>query len=116
MPNEGEQVTRRDLDPNEIIRLVKERYRVCRYMFVVAAIWVCGGALLYFLWLGFGYQNTHIRLVSFVLQMVGYGTFSIAFAMQLALYRCPICDSFLARRLKDKIRCPRCNAQVRASA
>jgi hypothetical protein len=100
MPNEGEQVTRRDLDPNEIIHLVNERNRVCRYLFVVAAIWVCGGGLLYFLWLGFEDQNTHIRLVSFVLQMVGYGTFSIAFAVQLALYRCPICD----------------NAQVRASA
>jgi hypothetical protein len=114
MLSQIENSAHRDLSPAEVIRQVKERFRVCRYLFAVAAIWVVAGALLYFLWLGFDYSSPHFRLVSFVVQFVGYAALSIAFVVQVAIYRCPVCDTYLGRKLKDKLHCPTCNARVKA--
>jgi hypothetical protein len=103
----------RDLAPAEIIRLVKERFRIYRYLLGAATVWIVVGAFLYFFWLGFDYANPRLQPVSFVLQTVGYAALSIAIAVKLAIYRCPVCDVYLGRKLKDKLHCPRCNAQVR---
>ena len=113
MINPTESSTYRDLAPAEVIRQVYERFRVCRYLAVAAALRIGAGAILYLFWIGFDHANSHLRLASFVLQMIGYSAFSIAFAVQLAIYRCPICDAYLGR-MKDKLHCPRCNAQVKA--
>ncbi len=106
MSVEGSQVTRIDMEPEEIIRIVVWRSRICGYMFVVAAIWIVVAAAVYFVCLGFDHQNFRLRMISFVLQTVGYGIFSLAFCVQLAIYRCPCCDKFLNRLGPDKLSCP----------
>jgi hypothetical protein len=115
MPDESKQITLIDLQQEEIIRIVIWRSRICRYIFVVSAVWMIVAAALYFVWLGFDYQNTHLHSASFVLQMVAYAIFSVAFAVQLAIYRCPVCDKFLNRLSADNLHCTRCNAQVKAA-
>jgi hypothetical protein len=106
----------RSLAPDEIIRLAKERHRICRYLFVVASLWVIVGGLLYFLWLGFDDRNSPLRFVSFVLQMIGFGVMSVAFAVQRAIYRCPVCDACLGNRRNDNSRCSECNANIKEPA
>jgi hypothetical protein len=115
MPDENKQITRIDLQPEEIIRILAWRSRICRYIIVVAAVWLIVAAVVHFVWLGFESQNTKLNMISFVLQMVGCGTLSVAFAVQFAIYRCPVCDKFLNRLSPDKRHCPQCNAQVRES-
>jgi hypothetical protein len=112
MQNESEDIARRELAPNEIIRIVKERYRICRYLSAVAAAWVTCGCLMYFVWLGLAYSNSILRMVAFVLQTVGFAALTFAYALKLATYRCPVCDVSLGR-LKDEYLCPNCNAQVK---
>jgi hypothetical protein len=113
MQNVSTEVTRRELAPDQIIRIVKERYRVFRYLMVVAGIWVLCGGLMYFVWLGLAYSNSSLRMVAFVLQMAGLLTMTIALAVQRAIYRCPVCDTFLGRKLKGKYFCPNCDTQVK---
>jgi hypothetical protein len=113
MPDESKQITRIDLQPEEIIRIVAWRFRISRYIFVVSAVWIVVAAAIYFFWLGFDYQNTNLHLVSFVMQMIGCAIIFVAFAVQLATYRCPVCDKFLGRVHKNKPNCPGCNAEVK---
>jgi len=113
MPDESKQITRIDLQPEEIIRIVAWRVRICRYIFAVSALWIVAAAAIYFFWLGFDYQNTNLHLVSFVMQMIGYAIFFVAYAVQLATYRCPVCDRYLSRVRKSKPYCPCCNAKVK---
>jgi hypothetical protein len=113
MPDESKQIARIDMQPDEIIRMVAWRFRISRYIFVLAAVWMVVAAAIYFFWLGFDYQNTNLQLASFVLQMIGYAITLVAFAVQLATYRCPVCDKFLSRVRKDKPYCPGCNAKVK---
>jgi hypothetical protein len=105
MPDESKQNTRNDLQPEEIIRAVKMRFRICNYLFNTGAIWIGIGVIL----LVNGDNE------SFMIEMIGIGIFSIAFALTLAIYRCPVCDKYLSRFRPDKFRCPQCNAQVRES-
>jgi hypothetical protein len=113
MPDKSKQITHIDLQPEEIIRIVAWRFRISRYIFVVSAVWMVVAAAIYFFWLGFDYQNTNLRLASFVMQMIGSAIIFVAFAIQLATYRCPVCDKFLSRVRKNKPNCPGCNAKVK---
>jgi hypothetical protein len=106
MPDESKQITRINLQPEEIIRIVAWRFRICRYISVVGAVWLIVAAAIYFFWLGFDYQNSNLHLVSFVLQMIGYAIILVAFAVQLATYRCPVCDKFLSRVSKTNLTAP----------
>ena len=113
MPIESKQIARIDLEPEEIIRIVAWRFRISRYIFAVAAVWLVVAAAICFFWLGFDYQNTNLRLASFVMQMIGSAIVLVAFSVQLATYRCPVCDKFLSRVHKNKPHCPGCGAKVK---
>jgi hypothetical protein len=45
--------------------------------------------------------------------ITGAGIFSAAFALTLAIYRCPVCDRFLSRFRPRKDQCGHCGAKVR---
>jgi hypothetical protein len=105
---------RRDLAPGEIIRLVKERYRTCNYLFNVGGIWIgIGGICVFASTRG---TNQNDSALPFVVMLIGIAIFSAAFAFTLAIYRCPVCDKYLSRFRPDKLHCPRCNAQVKEAA
>ena len=112
MPVEENQFARRDLEPSEIISIVKGRIRICLYLMRAAAIWVLCGGLMYFVWLGSAYSNSKLEMVAFVLQTVGVAGLTFAYALQLATYRCPVCDAYLGR-LKEGHLCRKCHAQVK---
>jgi hypothetical protein len=116
MPVESKQINRIDLPPEEIIRRVKFSYRICSYLFNTGAIWLgLGGALNF-------YAIFHDRSASedpliwmtvIVLILIGTAIFTLAFAVTLAIYRCPVCDKYLSRFRADKLRCPSCDAKVK---
>ena len=45
--------------------------------------------------------------------MIGVAINTVGFAITLAIYRCPACDTYLGRLRKDKLRCPGCDAKVK---
>jgi hypothetical protein len=105
----------RVLAPDEIIRQVKARYRVCKYLFNAAIIWILGGLLSFVIAF---FQNDANLARSFIRIFLGseacaLAIFSVAFALTLAIYRCPVCDRYLSPSRPSKLRCPRCKAQVR---
>jgi hypothetical protein len=103
---------RRDLAPDEIIRVVKERFRTCNFLFSLGGIWIAVGALLLYgltpiaKYEEFGWAGPCVMLI-------GFAIFTGAFAMTLAIYRCPVCDKYLSRFRADRLRCPKCGAQVK---
>jgi rubrerythrin len=65
--------------------------------------------LLHFLTLRSGETSA----LSEIIQWVGFGIFSAAFALTLAIYRCPVCDRYLSRFRPRKELCPNCGANIR---
>jgi hypothetical protein len=106
--------THADLAPDEILRQVRMRFRICNYLFNASAIWILLGYLV-FACSAFarspGDGSNGVLGASLI--AVGFGLFTAAFALTLAIYRCPVCDKYLSRFRPDKLHCPRCNAQVR---
>jgi hypothetical protein len=90
------------------IREVRKRYRVSSYLMAVAALWVLVGGLgsLYAL----SAEKKAAELLFDNIARIGVGIGTAAFAVQLATYRCPVCD----RRLGlQKNVCPGCGIKVR---
>jgi len=75
MPDKSTQITRIDLQPEEIIRSVKMRFRICNYLFNTAAICIGVGVIL-----GSIFNN---RFDSEIALMIGAATFTAAFALTL---------------------------------
>jgi hypothetical protein len=113
MPDGSKQITRIDLQPEEIIRAVKMRFRICNYLFNTGGIWIGIGGILNLL-SAFSNDRSYSE-IAFVIMAIGIAIFTAAFALTLAIYRCPVCDTYLSRFRPDKLRCPSCNAQVRES-
>ena len=110
MPDESKQITRIDMPPEEIIRSVKMRFRICNYLFNTGAIWLGLGIIL-----GLIFKNRSDFEFAIEMTMPGVAIYTIALALTLAIYHCPVCDKYLSRFRPDKLRCPQCNAQVRES-
>jgi ssDNA-binding Zn-finger/Zn-ribbon topoisomerase 1 len=106
---------RRDLASDEIIRLVKERFRICKYLFRLGAIWIAAGAVL-ICGFAFSAREDEFGEAALNVELIGFAIFAAAFALTLAIYRCPVCDKYLSRFRADKFRCPRCGAQIKESA
>ncbi|MGB7984910.1 MAG: hypothetical protein WCF54_07100 [Terracidiphilus sp.] len=105
MPDESKQITRVEMRPEEIICAVKMRFRICNYLFKTAFIWFGVGVI-------FGpIFNYHSD--SEIAMMIGTAIFTLAFALTLAIYRCPVCDTYLSRFRPNKLHCPNCNAKVK---
>jgi hypothetical protein len=108
---------RRELAPEEIIRVVKERFRICNYLFRLWACWLVGALVVTVLPDAIGFNLVgDSQLVFVVLITVGAAIFACAMALTFALYRCPVCDKYLSRFRSDKFHCARCGAQVKESA
>jgi quinol-cytochrome oxidoreductase complex cytochrome b subunit len=91
---------------SEVIKTVRWRFRLCRYMFNLGALWILAGGLLHLLAARFGGDFTFPEII----QWVGFAIFSAAFALTLAIYRCPVCDRYLSRFRPRKELCPNCGA------
>src|ERR1043165_8673719 len=85
---------------DEIIRSVKLRFRVCNYLFRLGAIWFLVGATLSV------FPLSIEPWVPDAVEITGGGIFLAAFAVTLAIYRCPVCDRYLSRFRPRKDQCP----------
>jgi energy-converting hydrogenase Eha subunit E len=94
----------------DAINEVRMRYRICNYLFTTGALWVLAGYLGVILTPGAGQD---VGLICGAIAAVGAGIFTCAFALTLAIYRCPACDKYLSRFRPDKTKCPRYGIQVR---
>jgi hypothetical protein len=93
-----------------VLKEVRWRYRICNYLFTLGAMWWAAG---YGGGLFARKPGADIGLIWMMIALVGFGIFSAAFAMTLAIYRCPVCDKYLSRFRPDKTRCAGCGARVR---
>jgi len=111
MPDESKLITLIDMQPGKTIRSVKLRFRVCNYLFNTGGVWIGIGAILDLL-SAFSIDRSYAE-IGFVIMAIGIAIFTAAFALTLAIYRCPVCDTYLSRFRKEKLRCPGCDAKVR---
>ncbi len=93
---------------SEIIKTVRWRYRVYRYLQITGSIWTVVGSLL--LLYATGTANNPLRYCSFATFTVGVGISTACYAVCLAIYRCPACDRRLNPR---KELCPGCGVEIR---
>jgi hypothetical protein len=109
---------RRELSPEEIIRLVKERFRICNYLFRVGGCWIFGIFAIEVVPKLTGCSPGRDNLSDWilVLMMIGAAIFTCAMALTFALYRCPVCDKYLSRYRSDKFHCAGCGVQVKEPA
>lgn len=98
--------------PADAIQRVAERWRLCRYLFIVAGLWtLVGGSL----WLAYVFLDVpRLQMPGFVIQMIGYALFSVATAVRFALYRCPFCSASLSKLALNETICRKCHSQVKA--
>jgi hypothetical protein len=111
MPDESKQIMRIDLQPEEIIRSVKLRYRICRYLFSAGLFWFCVGGILHVF--SSLFKDRWVEDNYFMIEMIGFAIISVAFAFKLAIYRCPVCDTKLSYYRSEQIDCPNCDAKVK---
>ena len=102
------------LTPEDLknVRTMRIRSRVCRYLFNAAGIWLIVFAS-FWAWNEFGLHNREVAEHIFQLSYLGYTIIMVvAFAVTLAVYRCPACDKYLSRFRKDKLHCPACGTRI----
>jgi hypothetical protein len=97
---------------DEIMRSARWRFRICNYLFNLSAVWMAVG-LVGFAMVGISHEKEIATALPFTLELIGMGIFSAAFALTLAIYRCPVCDKYLSRFRPRKEYCPSCGAKVR---
>ena len=96
------------MNDEDVIKAVRLRYRICNYLFTLGAAWYAIGAILSL----FLRSASDARTAFVVVEVVGAGIFSAAFAVSLAIYRCPVCDHFLSRFRPRKDQCGHCGAKM----
>jgi hypothetical protein len=101
------------IDESATIREVRWRYRICNYLFNTGALWIAAGIVGGMLARSPGKEMDETWNA---VTLVGAGIFSVAFALTLAIYRCPVCDKYLSRFRPDKTKCPRCGVRVRETS
>ena len=105
------EVIRKELSENEILSAVRWRFRICGYLFKLSFAW-------FFLSLSFAFilnsrgSSPADDAIWFATILVGFGIFSAAFVLTLAIYRCPVCDRYLSNFRPRKELCPSCGAKV----
>ena len=85
----------------EIIKAVRWRNRIWRYLLTLGTAWLI---------LGKTTDTLSPDSVSINVQIVGIAIMTAAFVLSLAVYRCPVCDRYLGL---NKERCPHCGAKLR---
>jgi len=97
------------LNEKEVLRAVRWRFRICNYLFKLGAVWLLigfTGSLV----MDTLHADANIMILT---EFVGFGIFSAAFVLTLAIYRCPVCDKYLSRFRPREEYCPSCGAKVR---
>jgi hypothetical protein len=97
----------------DAIRIVFERRRLCRFLYVVAGTWMIVGGLLYIAYVLFDVSS--LKIPAFIIQLIGYALLSVAFAVTSAKYRCPNCDTRLVGLRRHETNCRNCQIQIRAT-
>jgi hypothetical protein len=98
-----------------VIETVRWRFRICRYLFNLGALWIgLGYALLGIV--AFGQGPHELQTLSIIVVVSGFAIFSIAFTLTLAIYRCPVCDKFIRRFRPNKEFCGSCGVRIRPSS
>ena len=108
----GPQRTAQEVTEEEIIQTVSWRYRICHYFFRLGAIWILTGAVVGLFSIHYEWWNWPRDTVE-IIGLIGLGIFTSAFALTLAVYRCPVCDHHLSKFWPYKERCAYCGAKVR---
>jgi len=98
------------MSDEDVVKAVRYRYRVCNYLLVLGLTWNLAGLILRPLLSSAG-VDSQSGLLSF--QITGGGILAAAFAVTLAMYRCPVCDHYLSRFRSRKDQCGNCGAKVR---
>jgi|HubBroStandDraft_3_1064219.scaffolds.fasta_scaffold00777_9 hypothetical protein len=98
------------ISPADVIRTVRWRYRICSYLFNTGGFWMLGGTLLRML---SGGRSESLASAGFTIFLIGFGILTAAFAVTLAIYRCPVCDHYLSRFRREKDKCDHCGAVIR---
>lgn len=105
----------RQLADEDTLRIYEWRSRICRYLMVMGAGWLIVGGLMILL------ANKPLseapvmgRFVVLAFTM-GLAISSVALALKLAIYRCPLCDKYLNSFTPQSEFCPSCGAMLRAS-
>ena len=94
------------LTEHEVIAAVRWRFRICNYLFRLGILWVLVGyAGLIF--------KTEVEALFMTVLITGFGIFLSAFALTLAIYRCPVCDRYISRFRPSKQHCGKCGAKIR---
>ena len=97
-----------ELSESEIIARVRWRYRVCHYFFNLSGGWFLVG----YAGLALSHAEDTKHLFT-IITVTGFGIFSAAFALTLAIYRCPVCDKFIRRFRQSKEHCGACGVKIR---
>ena len=95
----------------EALQAVRWRYRICNYLFRLGFTWL-GLATVGYLLAGTLHLDETVLSELSEGEIVGLGIVSAAFALTLAIYRCPICDRYLSRFRPRKEFCPSCGAKI----
>ena len=93
----------------QVIAIVRLRYRVCAYLFNLGWLTILAGftGVLYA-------ESVHQQQIIFtMITVVGFGILASAFAVTLAIYRCPVCDRFISRFRPKKELCKHCGVKIR---
>jgi hypothetical protein len=98
-------------DSQKIIQTVKMRFRICNYQFRLGAGWILLGST--GIVLGLLLRDESFQTTSLLFEMIGFAVFTVAFALTLALYRCPVCDAYLSRFRPKKECCGKCGVRIR---
>jgi hypothetical protein len=98
------------VNDEDVIKSVRLRYRICNYLLTLGAAWILIGQILR---LVLRSADVYALYAVVVVMISGAGIFSAAFAVTLAIYRCPVCDRFLSRFRPRKDQCGHCGAKVR---
>jgi hypothetical protein len=96
------------VNEEEVIRAVRWRHRICNYLFRLGFGWIIVGIAM-----SLFSSLKSLGESAGTVELVGFGIFSSAVALTLAIYRCPVCDRFLSRFRPQKDLCAHCGAKVR---
>jgi hypothetical protein len=110
MADETQKGTRRNIDPDEILREFRWRYRIARNLKLTACFWIVVGGLLYIFGILAGHD--HAYTAGFAVFMIGLALMSAASAIGWAILHCPICDEYTNGFGKPLV-CKRCSAILR---
>ena len=97
------------MNDEDVIKAVRLRYRICNYLLTPAICWNAFWRILRH----FGPDSVSDTPFYAAFVVTGWAMLTVAGAVTLAIYRCPVCDHFLKRFRPRKDQCGHCGAKVR---